>query len=555
MAAITWERLTRGIKLLRQHLFTPLSAAATALSAKIAQTQMKEGWGSFRINLNVPCLGGSLFNPTEDLHGLFMVPFALPPVQEFFSIEGQSSATTPLLVLDEITIGFDQRGEPAAIHDKTEATAGLLDYDNLEKVTFTVSLREQGQEVFGSAGSDIPNREIFSAELTDLLFTDRNYRANPFLLDGIEQALNPYRTYTLCIDAVGLAQAAAEGNHALVALQVSLRIRTPLIARDTGSGSNAQNIPTKHSGGKTGATVTIQTPVANSTILADGATGAQTNIEVVDRVLLSRLKGGYTEWSDVPPTEHLQHDACYDVIAVPLFGRGVTFSPANVASLPYIGAGPLYKSLACDRRIIPLKYPFTLHHVIAVANHVARPNAAPGAYTDPKTAGGANWITRIGVGLGVGFRSDEFNYQQLALLDCTGITFANYSIDSVEEDPASVMGDKIHLLNVPLVYPAGGTRGLSYPTTFGGVAGTNTGPPIYCGKSHLGTQARSNIANAPNGTSVSPVTGGQEQFIEVRWSFGDTVNGMGHAATYPAGTIFVGYGGHWVFLIGKKHLA
>ena len=53
-----------------------------------------------------------------------------------------------------------------------------------------------------------------------------------------------------------------------------------------------------------------------------------------------------------------------------------------------------------------------------------------------------------------------------------------------------------------------------------------------------------------------PYTAGQEQFIEVRWKWGDRVTAGGLAgAGYGANTVFVGYGGFWVYLIGKKMLA
>jgi hypothetical protein len=48
-------------------------------------------------------------------------------------------------------------------------------------------------------------------------------------------------------------------------------------------------------------------------------------------------------------------------------------------------------------------------------------------------------------------------------------------------------------------------------------------------------------------------TGGAEQFIEVRMRLRDTAQALN---TSPSGaseeTLYVGYQGHWVYLIGKK---
>ena len=109
------------------------------------------------------------------------------------------------------------------------------------------------------------------------------------------------------------------------------------------------------------------------------------------------------------------------------------------------------------------------------------------------------------------------------------------------------------ILQVPLM----GTGGSPFlPNSAYTGAGGTYGHPVFAGQTNSDLVARTNIAGG------APATGGQEQALEVRWSMKDTsaagggasLGGMGDLVNWPNNETIVGYGGHWVFIYGKKHL-
>ena len=85
-------------------------------------------------------------------------------------------------------------------------------------------------------------------------------------------------------------------------------------------------------------------------------------------------------------------------------------------------------------------------------------------------------------------------------------------------------------INVPLV----GSGGTGYKAA---------GTPVYAGRTQT---VRTDIGGS------APETGGLEQFIEVRWLMKDTGSTALSGATND---VYVGAGGHWVYLICEKRLA
>jgi hypothetical protein len=59
------------------------------------------------------------------------------------------------------------------------------------------------------------------------------------------------------------------------------------------------------------------------------------------------------------------------------------------------------------------------------------------------------------------------------------------------------------------------------------------------------------MADTPGG-AIAPYADidGKEQWLEVRWAFEDPAG----LANMNIGEVQVGRGGHWVYIIGKKHL-
>ena len=556
MAAITRSRLARGAKLDREHVYTPLTSAATELAAGIEREQMEAPHAPFRLNFHVPFLDGAFFDAFLDATGTFMIPFTLPPTQDFFDDDGQVSSTTPDLLLDELSISFDQRCESAGIRTYSVGAArGNLDYDNVNSVFFRLRLMEKTMLVFDAAAPLIPEREILSVNFSADLWNGDDLKQNPFILTNIGKVLHPYRTYVIMIDpqinrSLGITTAVAGEDLALVALQISLRLRSILVPRDT--GSEVQNAPQRHLMQHAPAVVTIQTPafVAGvAAIEANTATGVQTNVGVIDAVFANKLAGGMTEESDISPAEHIEDDAAYEVIVVPMFPLSESVTAANIARLPYVGAAP-YTAPTCDRADIPIKFPFVLHHVIAVLNWADSPAATNLKPVD------ANFVTDIDVGIMTGARADDYGYQRLAYATFTPATKDLYLLDRIKERIDGTMSDGDYdqeMLLIPTVYAAAGPFGNSYDLTAGGV---RSGPPIFIGRSNSATENRSGIATLPGGAAGQSAIEGKEQFIECRWRFGDSATGLGDAASYPATTVFCGFGyGGLLYLIGKKHLA
>ena len=289
-----------------------------------------------------------------------------------------------------------------------------------------------------------------------------------------------------------------------------------------------------------------------------------------------------------------------------LYANGGVHKPASLTAIanPYI-----------DRRIIPIPSGFTLHHVVAMLNFTSDKliSAAPAAvsnlrgpfagyasmgggrdqlgvsYTQATLPDGSKLSYQIGVGLVTGEGSDDFLYQQLAYVDYNyadeaAASFSSkYLIDAIGFDLAAVNNApgtydypwEQLLVSVPLV--RGGSTGKGYwqyhsssPTS--GVSEIGTayqGPPIFIGEGDSrtaresgGTDYRTDIGSTADSPSdANPATEGCEQYIEVRmavkplqtvWTANTTAGT--YSELYGDEDIAVGYGGNFVYLIGKKHL-
>lgn len=569
MSKITRDKLSRGTLLASEHIFRPLRNAASELNANVEASQLETPNGTFRVNHHFPVIGGTLFGTvsnTSSSFASFMMPMTFPPLQEFFDGRGHMSSSTPPVILDEFSFSFDQRDESAVLRDVNDATAdGNLNYDEVANSRYDIKLRlmEKEMTIFNPSASYVPDREVFSVELPAESFTSKTFRLNPYIITDLNKTINPYKSYTLFIEAPNITKDAIN-KFAFVSFQTSAKFRHPLVDRDRWSPtSQIQNMPMKHSGSKSGESITIQEPASGTLILADGAEGISTNVETIEQVFLDKLKGGYSQFSERYVAEHISDDATYDVISIPMFGglgTAVTASSGqdNVIRLPYVGSSP-FTAGSQDRRIIPIIYPFTVHHVIAARTWCATPAAGNMKPT------GSNFITTINVGIGEGLQSDKFGYQEIAYASFNQTQTGSYQIDRIKQRVGGQMttaqGDlasqdfDVELFHIPLVYYKDKNKtthlGTSYPLTGSGVY---TGNPVYVGKSWLGTDNRTEIATTASGSAGYSKVAGREQFLEVRWQIRDSVDGFGNTTYYPNGTVFCGYGGNYIHLICKKHL-
>ena len=577
MAKITRKKLARGIKLLTSHVFSVLSDAATELTtANIEAVQLKCPNARFSLEYSLPYIGTDLLKAVGENALTWGVPWMLPPLQGDFAFVGDSrgrhpsySNTLPPVTLEELHFSIDTRGEEASLvsHFWDSFATGVV-FSDPGSLNFTaldinihMSILEKDPTFFraptitvGTSFTDDDCRygkEVWATKMPAVGFFlggfDNN---NPFVVTDLNVSIDRYKSYALVIRVEGLDPTDVKEDYVLVSPFAELVFSSPIVARSSGSG-DVQNLPSQHGGAKTNsATPAITTPADATAIEADTAAGVQTNMDAVDSELQSKLRGGYDRWSHVPPTEHLAVDAAYTVIAVPLFQNRANGGIGADTWLeePYIVGPTPSVGYVLDRRIIPIRFPMTIHHVIATWNWQSFVSTGRGP-TPPLSTGGAAgyWppadplVGEIGVGLGTGMTGDDFDYAQVAyggfhtpLSTSWGTSRIDVGARPTVSAGSSVINYDWELISIPLVDPAApGTTGTGFVAQ---------GQPIFAGRSLTTTEGRSG----------SFATAGGEQWIEVRGRMG--AGGVAAPEDYDAESIFVGYQGIWVYIIGERYL-
>lgn len=517
-------KIARGAKVLLEHLADSVGAVATALSAaSIGGRDLQESSGIFRVNLHVPTLGPLMFLATAGGNARFAIPFCLPPFQEFWNDSGVVRPGEPRIVLDEMTVSFDQRCEPAAI-----LASGRMSFDSVDALAVKVSLLSKPQQFFDAAAQVFPSTELASLDLPAEAFSGPFLRLNPAVVSGIDRLIDPFTSLMVAVEAPGLAVAAA----LMPSFCISLRFRCDLTARDSETLHHGiQNMPSPWLGDRV-TKATGQTAIAGNAAITEA--NLHGNVEQVDQTFRRRIEGGTLRESLPPAWDEIGDDACYDVIAVPMWSNTASSGTlaADADNFPYY-TSPL-PGATCDRRIVSLHYPIVIHHVVAAACYQTM--ALPGSATLPALVTMHN---HVGVALWAGKEGDHFAYQQVAEADWTPATKAAFAIDYLKHRPNSVMTSDTHdleLLAVPLV----GAGGSGYVAQ---------GLPIMAGRTKFAGATRSNINGGASATE------GAETHLEVRWELRDDAVGLASIAIGGAAansTVYAGVGGHWVFIIGKK---
>jgi hypothetical protein len=593
MSSITRKKLARGTKLYTEQVAGPLASAATALSGRVSPDQIKEPKTTFRVNLNVPYVDSDMWGWYGSCYS---IPFTLPPFQQDFDITAGTprqtpntykySPSSPRFYINELSFGFNQRDESCVIADKffnwEAATNGQFDgemnFNDITKLNLRLSIFEHKmlywdkEEVPGTAtksDQEAIQRELWSAKIPNVAYAGKDQRLNPLLIENIDLEISPHKTYVFLIHAPELQAggdqlSARLPSYALSGIQISLKIRTDLVARDTVSADGVQNMPTKHNGVKTDQTVSVTTPAAGSVITADQAGGLSKNLAVIDDVFRDKLKSGYTSNSETVPNQNLLSDSGYEVIAVPLFqnARCGTIKSTNIGWSAYHDSGAAIGSqFIADRRIIPIEHPFVLHHVVLAWNW-QNSSSSTSAFNVPnmvpptvsfRTPSSSGFTADVGVAVATGLESDSYTYQQVAKTIIAGPDYTAHPAstwfskcfdrvrtktietgDAQIQTTSSKLGWDWELHQVPLE----GSGGAGYFAQ---------GKPIFIGKGWSPTWARTNMA-----ATGAPNTAGAEQFIEVRMRIRDTAEKTGPGST--GFHMYTGYQGHWVYLIGKKAL-
>tara|TARA_Y100001938_G_scaffold27342_4_gene36845 strand:+ start:2972 stop:4666 length:1695 start_codon:yes stop_codon:yes gene_type:complete len=553
MAKVTRSKLSRGLKLLVEQVFDPISAVASELSlpAKlVSRDQRDEQWGKTRLTWSVPAMG-------DCPEVLYTAPVILPPLQEEWNLHFRSGIDyrveldTPSLVLDEIQFSFDQRAEPALVSSGGHSSGiGKIDYDVLSDCKFFLSVDEKIPNVAQSENSYLASREIASLELDGVSFMDPMYRLNPFRM-SFSKPLNPYRTYVVRFRAVGLNPAAGKYFN-LPGLQFSIVVRRPLVKTESSVAS--QNKPSVAIAGAQSVVPTV--PASNTAVEAGntpldqvGGDGIAANLMKLENVFRSKLSGGRHKDGSPPDFQHLLEDAGYEIIVVPMWGNFGAKREVNAANayncFPYLTSPAQGLGTTGVRQFLFLDYPLEIHHVFAVVNYCQRSTGI----NSGRHPTSATYTNRVTVEMATGLRGDLLEYATLADQSWTPANKSTKIVDRVLEfngttgiHPAIGLEWTHEIYGVPLTSSAPG-----------GVGFVGNGRPIYVGKGSSRTFARSTLGGS------APATAGAEQWLEIRWTMTDAGGLMpgtsGDPANGAAGNndeIYVGQGGHFVYLVCKK---
>ena len=583
------EGLPRGAELIKENVFDPMEGMATALSGNVDVSQMQAENGTFRLNLNIPYISAKYFwaNPG----GWFYVPFCLPPLQENWTTGPEVSPGTPIPVLTEVCFSFDQRSEPAlpadAWHKKvfdsvrtspdanyvSNINEGDLVYDRAGNLDIKLAIFEKTQHAFytqtagsgaGASAQIAPGAEseVFAVTLPAAQISARSGRNNPASWDGLSAPISPKKTYMFAINADNLVDStggSTGSNHtALVSVQVSLKFKMSLFVRDSSSGgspNNLQNVPTASYGARTNDTISISVPTHSTVIKADAAQGVSAELGKIDDRLRHKIYGGYQDFSATYVGQHILDDAGYEVIAVPMFNNQAY---GEILAKPcWLHARDNVRRYS-DRAVIPITHPMTIHHVLFTHSFLTATPYNGSLYTLPPATGKV--VYQVGVGVVAGQMSDSVDYTQVAYASRAADAAGSAGIvDFMDlQNQATLVKDQTRpqrweqsIFSVPLV--RGSVTGSGYDTQ---------GAPFFVGeaaRNGYNTNTRAQVGDPSSaGSNITTAAAGLEQFLEVRMRIlaqGDIFNAAGAWQSYVADWANLsGYGGSWVYIIGKKHM-
>jgi hypothetical protein len=576
------QRLFRANKLTIQRINEVNDGVETSIADGITP-DVQPGVGKFAIDWNLPSVESYMFDGLvgNDLtYSKLLIPWVVPPPLDFGSSTGVVNNTTPVATLRRVSIGFDQMMTGRAFSDLWDANGACLDYElQAGGYGFTLELWEKTPSIIaeegmtGIAGQNVPDNLLWSQTVSNTQFTGDVAFNNPIDIPNMRVTIQPYRTYVWYIRFTGLVFATAVNGvtRMLAASGFHLRgeFEYPLMVRDTATGFLAQNIPSLTGGDRQAATIALDSATSDSIITATIGVAAngrvQRNMKAIDDRLAGLLKAGYAREGDLPVEEELIEDQSLCVLAVPMFGQigDIRASDLNLIGLPWGPQGNFdeetWSGQLADRRLIRIQHPMSIHRVIVVANHYSPPISAGAKPRRVVTSGlipaSATFTNKVGVGIASGIDgADDRKYQQIAYLEWTPATAMVNAIDRIKEGGTppfyglGTNGPYDHLmLDCPLVYNAALALGMY---------GLNTGTPVYVGRAGNDTEARTTIAPLPfdfgGGARAAPTTNGREQFIEVRWTMTDSAGLSAFNGAVNLDTCYVGNGGCWVYIIGKK---
>ena len=543
MPKFTFKGLTRGIKLASDQVWAPMQEILRAVKqVRLDGDNLAQSQSPFCMTFNAPYVPPEFSQYTSTVNqqkGALMFPFIpLLPQDELNTAQVIALDQTQMR-LTEVVISMDHAAESVGVSNGVNGVNSHLLGIISPLYDVTVTIEEKTPFVFG-ATSAIPARTLWSGTVSGVNFGTGE--ANPFVWTDLSIPLNPYSSYVATVQFPALYNEAYDLGDmpAVISFVLELRGVSTLMKRDKGN-NNVQNLPKIQAAFPNHSQALLDEPAAGDLIKTgnNNQGGLDGALRLFDYGLFQQMTGGYNQDSSLPPYEQIGTCAGYDVIAVPMwanFGKfGVIYNKdnthQNVTGLPFLIDTETARGLSVDRRLIPLPYPMTIEHVVAVENYVC-PQLQPMALHPPNQT---TFKHSVAVSLGAGVRTDGMATQRLAYLEWNGRSLANL-IDYIQQCKESVNNatdTNVQMRQVPLV----GTGGMGlFPQ----------GKPIFVGRSSSTTFDRSDLNGAP------PQTFGCEQYLDIRWEISDSIGLTGRPEVED--TVYAGVGGHWVLIFCKKHL-
>ncbi len=514
MAKVTFNKLTRGQPLTPGMIWDNLTQAATALSGNISKDQRAENRSVFSVVLHRVRHSDAIFNGyTNNPWGNFRPEqfiFKLPVWQEFFDTDFYSSANTPEVVLESISISFDcmNQNKPIRLDNGLPSTSASDTFASPLEVTIQAG-RSGGKAIIPNQTLNLTNEKVVN-------------RPNPALTANIGANIGAYDMLSIVvnnpidIDYATLPAQAAGAVTGIDNLVVHARFSAPIVQRDSAAYSVVpQNVPVSHECARSFDANVLVPPVAGNSILATSTSlnGVQDAFEQLDRQARNGLLGGLTRDSERRGrAEALLEDQGYFCLTVPLFNvpedEGISAWPTSTdaakkydsvegyvrrnLSLPNAGAPGTGVLGLMDAAVVPILAPGTIHHI--------------GLFWDKMFLDGQISTYRVhmdfGLALGCKARAAESNYTQVSYTAAKDVSYAANNA-------------YINHFFSPIAYSTAG--GLSPGPGSGYVV---QGRPFYFGTEMdaTGGALRGFSANAlnPAAGEAATNTDGTEQFIEIR---------------------------------------
>lgn len=553
---------------------------------------------------------------SEDMHWLwaFCLPLAHEFWNFSGSEPPTTPEEAPETFIDGAILSWDQRSEGGAITSESYSSAwsaalpptdmtfgGRPNTDvDAARLDLTVTIWEKDQLCSHPDGLLVavqdeenyqPDRIVAQETVPGIGVAagTRRARANPVDLKALKFRVKPHCTYIVGIRAAGLAAVSNDDRYALPSLHLDLYGATALIPRDENTGSSVTtpvvcNMPILHHGLAYGPAVATSKPGAGTGIEAETADGVQTNIDAIDEVIRRGHRGGYDRHAANPGgVATLKDDAAMDLIVIPMCNnqRNQEINRANYTDLASYFPGSGGDSLLQFWGEKPITYPFVVHHVYALINWQSyqKTLSEVGYGQDLETpAAGSVYTVRHHITVGIESDGDtpaqeaianfsgwvdtanSGSHYQERMIDRIGYPFPYAPANGASGAPPGNLA--LDLIAVPLL-DHGTKNGPGYKQ---GAWDAAQGEPVFVGRADHAGKASANgprtyinyisaLGASPTQGRRAPRTEGAEKRLVCSWSlFTDS----GDWATVPQSgvgyddALFMGYGGGFVMVVGKK---